>query len=272
MRSDHSATEGEKKLTARARTFGFSRAMLRVGLVFLAASSIVAVPMRAFGTEGDLHIALGLADMLRAARTVIATNQDRINDPSIGDKGLSGKIVLNAAIENFEKSTGQDPRDIDPGSRYGRLLSAQMAAIGRVMDDNQGSINKAGVGFKGFVPAVFARLVNEHFRQLIGSEAQVKVTAPPDQIRNRKARPDPWEVEAIRIQLLSEQWVKGEVYFMDAMKDGRDAFRVLVPEYYTAGCLACHGEPKGETDVTGYPKEGGKLGELGGVISVTLFR
>ena len=39
-----------------------------------------------------------------------------------------------------------------------------------------------------------------------------------------------------------------------------------------AGCLTCHGEPKGEIDVTGYPKEGGKLGDLGGVISITLFR
>ena len=45
-----------------------------------------------------------------------------------------------------------------------------------------------------------------------------------------------------------------------------------MPEYYTAGCLSCHGEPKGEMDITGYPKEGGKLDDLGGVISVTLFR
>jgi hypothetical protein len=47
---------------------------------------------------------------------------------------------------------------------------------------------------------------------------------------------------------------------------------MLVPEYYTPGCLSCHGEPKGEIDVTGYPKEGGKVGDLGGVISITLFR
>ena len=47
---------------------------------------------------------------------------------------------------------------------------------------------------------------------------------------------------------------------------------MLVPEYYTAGCLSCHGEPQGEIDVTGSPQEGGKLGDLGGVISITLFR
>ena len=57
-----------------------------------------------------------------------------------------------------------------------------------------------------------------------------------------------------------------------ATAKGRDAFRVLVPEYYGAGCLRCHGEPKGEIDVTGYPKEGGKLGDLAGAISITLYR
>jgi len=64
----------------------------------------------------------------------------------------------------------------------------------------------------------------------------------------------------------------GDVYSALANNRGREAFRVLMPEYYGQGCLACHGEPVGELDVTGYPKEGGKLGDLGGVISVTLYR
>jgi len=45
-----------------------------------------------------------------------------------------------------------------------------------------------------------------------------------------------------------------------------------VPEYYGASCLSCHGGPKGEFDVTGYPKDGAKEGDLGGVISITLYR
>ena len=67
-------------------------------------------------------------------------------------------------------------------------------------------------------------------------------------------------------------WPEGNVFAAEAEVKGRPAYRVLVPEYYSAGCLTCHGEPKGEIDVTGYPKEGGALGDLGGVISVTLFR
>ena len=257
------------------RILGIAPSPARSGIASLAAmlalASILASvgPVRAQTTE--LDFALGLANMLRAARTVIAEGQARINDPSLGDKGLSGEVVLKEAVANFKEATGADPAEVDPESRYGRLLNTLMTAIRSVMDENQGTINQAGIGFKGFVPAVFARLVNERFSQLIGREAEIKVTAPPGLVRNRKARPDSWEAAEIENRLLSPDWERGKVYSATAENRGRAAFRVLVPEYYGAGCLACHGEPKGETDVTGHPKEGGKLGDLGGVISVTLF-
>lgn len=256
----------------RAEFLRLQSRLLTACLVILVALSTFAGAERAFAQSGDLDVALGLANMLRAARSVIAANQGHINDPAIGDKGLSGDKVLEAAFVNYEKATGADPRAIDAESRFGRLVNFQMTAIRQVMDENQSTINKPGVGFKGFVPAVFGRLVNERFRQLIGTEAEVKVTAPMRLVRNRKARPDKWEIEAIRSRLLSPEWKKGQVYSTEGEQRGRNAFRALVPEYYGAGCLACHGEPKGEVDVTGYPKEGGKLGELGGVISVTLYR
>jgi Protein of unknown function (DUF3365) len=203
---------------------------------------------------------------------VIAANQGRINDPAIGDKGLTGDAVLAEAIKNFTKATGIKPNEVDPKSRLGSLLQAQMTAVKTVMDENQVTINRAGVGFKGFVPAVFGRLVNEEFLRLAGTTAKVKVTAPTRFVRNRKARPDSWELAAIDDRLTSPQWEKGAVYSAEADVDGRKAFRVLVPEYYSEGCLACHGTPKGENDITGYPKEGGSLGDLGGVISITLYR
>jgi hypothetical protein len=224
------------------------------------------------GESRDLEIALNLANMLRSARTVIATNQALINDPSIGDKGLSGNTVLAKAVEIYKDTTGTNPRSTDPESQEGRLLRAQMAAIIEVMDENQATINRKGVDFKGFVPAVFARLVNERFQEKVGDEAEVKVTAPPRLVRNRKARPDAWETDFIKSKLMSPGWPKGQLVSAEATSRGRKAFRVLVPEYYGAGCLACHGEPKGEIDITGYPKEGGKLGDLGAAISITLFR
>jgi hypothetical protein len=140
------------------------------------------------------------------------------------------------------------------------------------MNANQRSLNAVGVGFKGFIPATFARLVNEAFGARVGSEAEVKVTAPREFVRNRKTRPDAFEEAIIVKRLLAADWPKGQVYAADADAKGRKAYRVLVPEYYAASCLSCHGGPKGEMDRTGYPKEGGKEGDLGGVISLTLYK
>ena len=222
--------------------------------------------------DDDKAIAASLAAMLRAGRTVISRNQDRINDPAIGDKGLTSKAVLDEAVKIYQEATNSDPMKNDPSTRYGRLLRVQMDAIVEVLDTNQKTINQQGVGFKGFIPATFARLVNESFGKGAGSDAEMKVTAPLDLIRNRKARPDEWETEVIRDKLLAADWSKGQLFATVANSKGRPAFRVAVPEYYAASCLSCHGGPKGQIDMTGYPKEGASEGDLGGVISITLYR
>lgn len=234
--------------------------------------ALVLSAAQAAETEDDIEVALSLADMLRSARVVISESQDLINDPAIGDKGLTSEVVLSKALDAYRRRTGRDPLGVDPKSRHGRLLEAQMAAIREVVDEHQETINRPGVGFKGFVPAVFARLVNERFMQKVGDEAEIKVTAPPELVRNRKALPDTWETQVIQRRLMSPDWPQGQVFYTEAESRGLEAFRALIPEYYEAGCLSCHGEPKGEIDVTGYPKEGGELGELGGVISITLYR
>lgn len=234
-------------------------------------SGLLIAPLQA-GTDDDANIAKNLADMLRAARQVISSNQARINDPNLGDKGLTGQVVLQQAIEIFKKTTGTDPASIDPASRLGRLMHAQMDAIVDATDANQATINAKGVGFKAFIPAVFARLVNEAFEARARNKAQIKVTAPEQLVRNRKSRPDPWESEVIRGKLLQADWPRGQAYAAEVDIKGRPAYRMMMPEYYASSCLSCHGSPKGETDITGYPKEGGKEGDLGAIISVTLFK
>jgi len=220
----------------------------------------------------DITTAMRLADLLRSARTVISRNQDLINDPSVGDKGLTGDKVLEEALALYEERTGDDPREADPESREGQLLGAQMEAVLEVMEENQATINAPDVGFKGFIPAVFARLVNERFAEKVGGQARVKVTAPELLVRNRKARPDDWETMVIEEEFARADWPKGTPFSEVTQADGKEAFRILVPEYYAASCLSCHGQPAGEVDITGYPKEGGHEGDLGAAISVTLFK
>ncbi|TMJ47044.1 MAG: DUF3365 domain-containing protein [Alphaproteobacteria bacterium] len=236
--------------------------------IILVSSAAIAVAPPA---EGDSVIAQSLAQMLQAARTVISNNQELINNPDIGDKHLTGQVVLDQAIKSYANATHRDPASTDPNSRQGQLMRVMMDAIKAATDDNQAAINEKGTGFKGFIPAVFARLVSENFNQMAKGDAEVKVTAPPELVRNRKARPDAWEAEIIKAKLLDPQWPKGRSYSAVVDTNNRPAFRVMVPEYYAASCLACHGAPKGEMDITGYPKEGGKLGDLGAVISIALY-
>jgi hypothetical protein len=223
-------------------------------------------------SDDDKTIAESLAAMLRAGRTVIARHQTQINDPAIGDKGLTGKTVLAEAARVYQETMGVDPMSVDPASRQGRLVRKQMDAIVEVMDSNQEMLNKKGTGFKGFIPSTFGRLVNEAFNKRASGEAEMKVTAPADLIRNLKARPDAWETGVINTRLSSETWPKGQSYSALTESKNRQVFRIAAPEYYATSCLSCHGGPKGEIDITGYPKEGRKEGDLGAVISIALFK
>lgn len=249
-------------------------AMLKLGAcVVIMVMLLGFLAQRVLGSESDeVEIAVSLAKLLQAGRSVISSNQALINDPSKGDKGLTGDVVLAAAVEKYTKATGVDPMSIDPTSRKGHLLRAEMASIKEVMDENQSLINEQGSGFKGFIPATFARLVTERLQKKVGDEAEIKVTAPPALVRNRKSRPDEWEKSVIESKFLSLSWPHGQLFWQVEPNKGREAIRVMVPEYYATSCLSCHGPKKGEIDITGYPKEGASEGDLGGVISITIFR
>jgi hypothetical protein len=220
----------------------------------------------------DLITGTRLAELLRAGRNIVSNYQELINDPARGDKQLTSDRFTREAIALYAKRTGHDPLSGELSERDKRLLNAQIEAMREVLDEQQADINREGIGFKGFVPAVFARLVNEKFIAKVGKDAKVRVTAPEHLVRNRKSLPDAWEAKIINDVLSDPKWTKGEVYTEAAEADGRPAFRMILPEYYTESCLTCHGAPKGEIDVTGYPKEGGKAGDLGGAISIVLFK
>jgi Protein of unknown function (DUF3365) len=243
-----------------------------IALVAFAVSSYGLQPLHGQPSNDDVVVAESLSTLLQEARTVVSRQQNEINNPDVGDKGFTGAKVLAEAAKAYKAKTGVDLSSIDPSTKQGRLLRAQMDSIVEVVDANQETINRKGLGFKAFIPATFGRLVNEAFSRRAGQEADVKVTAPSDRIRNLKARADPWEQKVITEKFLQASWPKGKEFSAITESKGRQAFRVAVPEYYAASCLSCHGGPKGDIDVTGYPKEGGSEGDLGGVISISLYR
>ncbi len=264
------AGAGRARTMRRAAVgFGMLAAVLTV-LPVIGWSAETPVPAAAAASAPPEAIASRLAAMLQSARAVISKHQTEINDPAVGDKHLDAAAVISEATANYQKKVGEDPASYPADSRLGRLIAAQMAAIKEVMDDAQPLINEQGKAFKGFIPATFARLVNESFARRVEGEAHIKVTAPPELVRNRKARPDAWETEVIADKFRAPGWTRGASFSEIVSADGGKEFRMAVPEYYAASCLSCHGSPKGSIDVTGYPREGAAENDLGGVVSVVL--
>ncbi|MCI0541386.1 MAG: DUF3365 domain-containing protein [Verrucomicrobiales bacterium] len=139
------------------------------------------------------------------------------------------------------------------------------------MTEAQPLINEKGKGFKGFLPAVFARQVGERTSEKLSSKVSIKLTAPKDFLRNRANRPDDWETNVMETKFRSASWEKGKSFAESGAHKGKKGYRLALPEYYGESCLSCHGGPKGERDITGGLKEGGQLNELGGAISVVVY-
>ena len=247
------------------KTLPFGLALFIVSLFFSvpAATALSDADKTAIGTE--------ITTIYRAARGVIAKSQKLINDASKGDKGLSADAVIAKTKENYKKATGGDFKMADAGSLKGQTQAALIDAIKNVMNDAQSLINEKGKGLKGFLPAIFAKQMGDGFNKNIKGKAYIKLTAPKSYVRNRANRPDKWEADVIENKFKSPSYEKNKVFTADAKHKGKDAFRLILPEYYKPACLNCHGEPKGEKDITGGKKEGGKLGELGGAISFVIY-
>lgn len=229
------------------------------------------IKVQALSLEENKEVALEITRLFRSARAVISVHQSMINDPDKGDKGLSPDKVIEEAKAQYKKVSGREFR-LEAGTTLKGLGQlAMLNAIREVMSNAQPLINERGRGFKGFLPAVFARLVADSYNRLMKGRAYIKLTAPRQYIRNRSNRPDKWEHNVIENQFRKADYTRDKPFEENARHRGRSAFRLIIPEYYDKTCLPCHGEPKGERDITGGKKEGGKLGDLGGAISFAIY-
>lgn len=209
-----------------------------------------------------------LAKLLQAGRLVIEQNQTLIDDPHRGDKGFTPDVFERQIHDVFRQRTGIDliapavksSPAIPPLART--LLPALIDAGKDVIRDAQVVINQRGIGYKNFIPATFGSQAAARFSKR--SHIQLKQTAI--QPRNPKNEPDEYEASVLR-------WLAGrpnsDAYVSELTESGK-TLRVMMPIYYQRECLACHGEPKGEWDVSGYPKEGAGEGDLAGAISVKI--
>ena len=85
--------------------------------------------------------------------------------------------------------------------------------------------------------------------------------------RNPANAPDAFERAAL--EAFAEPSYPQEKVISEVTAKG-GTIRLMFPLYTTRQCLTCHGEPKGSPDRTGYPREGLRLGQNAGAISVML--
>lgn len=214
--------------------------------------------------DADLETAKLLIKMVEIGRGVISEQQAVINDATRGDKGITADFVTGHVADRFKKQTNIDLA-IPNSHPSSKLLLTMLEAQRDVMDGAQPMINKQGVGFKAFLPAVFARRTGATFHKKTG--IQVKLTSLAYRYDGNK--PDDFETEVLQV-FADPKTPKGQVVSRASMVNGKPALRVMKPEYAGASCLSCHGNPKGERDVTGMRKEGWNEGDLAGAISVVM--
>lgn len=199
-----------------------------------------------------------VAAMLVAGRGVVAASQKNINDPEKGDKGFTPDFVEKAMVQSFESATGKSLDSVtDPDVKA--ALMATLQAARKAVASNQARINEQGKGFKGFIPAVFGRLTGNVLKGETGIEIKQTTFTP----RNEYNKPDDYELKVLK------QFEQSKPKNGVGEKVG-SRYRYLQPVYIQEACLQCHGDPKGELDIAGKKKEGYKVGDLRGAISVSV--
>lgn len=209
-------------------------------------------------------IAKAITDYLIEARGVMARNQSLINDASKGDKGYTPEFFEAQVVESL-KAKGIDLKGANAGDPVGKALIDVNAAAKEVVADAQPVINEKGKGFKAFTPAIFGARTGDKFYKMTG----IRLKQTSIKFRGDYNRPDEFE-EAYLKKFEAAEWQKGKSIVEETKLGGRNVVRSMTPLYIAKACLPCHGDPKGEIDISGRVKEGYKEGELRGAISTVV--
>lgn len=246
-----------------------SRAACMASLVF---ATVMALPAGSASNPVDdaTETARLLAILLDTGRVTVADYQEVINDPGRGDKGFTPEVFEQRLKEQFRLRTGLSLAQMDTEQvpdMAKPLLSQLVEESKKTIASYQPVINIMGIRYKGLIPATFGTETATRFHTRSG--VYLKQTAPQLFVRNPKNAPDSYETESFARLATLPPGSKPDLVQAEVMDQGQNV-RVMLPLYYGKACLSCHGEPKGQRDISGYPREGAKEGELGGAISVRI--
>ena len=144
-----------------------------------------------------------------------------------------------------------------------RVLAQEMDAVWEFMETNQSQFKLGSDGTYNLYCVVAAKAVSRIFTR----DSDYVIHYTNTTTRKPDDAPDDFELEALEA-LKSDPSL--EYYYGFDERDGTRVFRYMEPVYITESCLECHGDPAGEIDIKGYPKEGMQLGDIAGVASITM--
>ena len=145
-----------------------------------------------------------------------------------------------------------------------QVICQQLLATRSFIASKQEDINRDAEGnyhFKHLNPAAVGKGISDKFNRFSGySFKQTRFM-----VRDKENAPDTFEIEKMK-ELMADPELT-EIWGYDEL-GGVRVFRYMTPLYYDGSCMPCHGEPAGEIDVSGYPREGYAPGDFAGAISV----
>jgi len=211
-----------------------------------------------------------LAVLLDSGRVVVGRAQPAINNPRLEDKGFTASAFEAQLRREFQARTRHDLHHLAgapmPESAKPLLLRLSFF-MQKAVHDVQPDINKKGIGFKGFIPATFGTQVAHSFSKDTGLKLR-QIGPQGKEPRNPGNKPD--DEEELLLNAVQKNHPRVGDHIVEQQLTDHRGVRVMLPLFYSRQCLACHGNPKGEVDISGYEKEGFKEGDLGGAISIVL--
>lgn len=148
-----------------------------------------------------------------------------------------------------------------------RTLNTEMLAVWDYIDDSQEEINRNADGsydFKGIYCAVAGKGIAQRFTKNSEGYGIRYIRENP---RIGTDSPDEFEQTALNSFAANSQT---EFYDIVESPEGETVFRYVSALTIEENCLSCHGEPAREFDEAGFLKEGMKLGDLAGAVSIII--
>ena len=207
-----------------------------------------------------------LAILFDSGRNVINEQQVLLVDHEQLEKGFSPDMFERQLTDVFYSRSGTDLRDLEAAripARTKKLLKALVLVSTQVVEQVQRDVTRRGGDFKDFIPAIFGARVATRFMER--THVRIKQTALTP--RNPLNAPD--AVERTALEVFADPSYPREKVISEVTAQSQ-SLRLMFPLYTTRKCLDCHGDPKGEPDSTGYPREGLRLGQNAGAISVVI--